>query len=164
MKRWRGSGPALLAGLMILTFAVQAGGPLVLSHRNLFTLCAPMDLSVEPIRGEQSRRIGLASGAIENEIESRLRAAHLFKTDTSQYLSVEVNLSQTGDAFSASLSLNRYVNDMGYGIGGFVTVWRTSTLGSHGGDNKPVLSAIALLADEFLANYLRGNEVECGHK
>ncbi len=120
-----------------------------------------MDLSVEPLHAGQSRKIGLMREAVEHEIERRLRTVDLFKIETSQYLSAGVNLSDSGDTFTASLSLNRYVMDMGYGIGGFVTVWTTSTLGTHVGDSKPILSAIALLTDEFLADYLPVNKREC---
>lgn len=123
-----------------------------------------MNFIVEPIREDQSRKIGLTNEAIENEIEPRLRAAYLFKANASQYLSINVNLSAFGNFFGSSLSLNRYVNDMGFGIGGFVTVWNTSTIGMHDGDSKPILGAITLLLDKFLTNYLRVNERECGQK
>ena len=161
MKSLRYSGSTLIAVFVLLACEVQASGPLVLSHRNLFTLCAPMDLSAQLLSAGQSRKIGLTREAIEHEIEPRLRAADLFEIETSQYLSADVNLSDSGDAFTASLSLNRYVMDMGYGIGGFVTVWTTSTLGTHDGDSKPILSAIALLTDKFLADYLPVNKREC---
>lgn len=144
-----------------MTFGTHAEGPMDLSHRNLFALCIPMSFIVEPIREELSRKIGLTGEDVENEIESRLRAANLYKADASQYLSVNVNLSDAGDFFGPSLSLNRYVNDMGFGIGGFVTVWNTGSTGMHGGDRKHILGTVIVLLDEFLTNYLRVNEREC---
>jgi len=154
----------LLAGLLSLTFGAQADDPMDLTHRNLFALCAPMNFIVEPVKEHLSRKIGLADEVIENEIETRLRAAHLYNANASQYLSVNVNLSDSGDFFGPSLSLNRYVNDMGFGIGGFVTVWNTGTVGMHDGNSKHILNTVTLQLDKFITNYLRVNEMECSHK
>ena len=151
----------LIATLALMTGVVQAGSPFELSHRNLFALCAPMGLVVEPMPVDPSRSLGLTAAAIEDEIEPRLRDAHLFGVDSSQYLSVQVNLSATEDFFSLALHLKRYVDDMGYGIGGFVTMWSTDKLGVHGGDRRVVLKTIAMLAEEFLGYYLQVNEGEC---
>lgn len=150
-----------VAALALLAGVVQAGSPFELSHRNLFALCAPMNLVVEPMPADPSRSLGLTAAAIEHEIEPRLRDAHLFEADSSQYLSIHVNLSATGDFYSLALHLKRYVSDMGYGIGGFVTMWSTDKVGVHGGDRRVILKTVAMLAEEFLNYYLQVNEEEC---
>lgn len=151
----------LIATLVLMTAVVQAGSPFELSHRNLFALCAPMNLVVEPMPADPSRSLGLTAAAIEHEIEPRLRDARLFEAGSSQYLSVHVNLSTTGDFFSLALHLKRYVDDMGYGIGGFVTMWSTDNVGVHKGDRRVILKTVAMLAEEFLNYYLQVNEEEC---
>lgn len=154
----------LFAGLLILTFGVQADDPMSLTHRNLFALCAPMNFIVEPIDERQSQKIGLTNKTIEDEIEDRLRAADLYNASASQYLSVHLNLSDTGEFFGPSLSLNRYVNNMGFGIGGFVTVWNTNTVGMHGGNSKHITGSVILQVENFITDYLHVNETECGQK
>ncbi len=151
----------VMAGLVASAFAAQAGSPLELSHRNLYSLCAPMDAVVEHMTAGPARKIGLASSAIENKLESKLREAQLLKAETSQYLSMQVNLLDPGDFYSVELTLNRYVADMGYGIGGFVSIWTARDMGRHGGKNGPVLTSVEGLVDEFLGYYLQVNEVEC---
>ena len=151
----------VMAGLVSSAFAAHAGSPLELSHRNLFSLCAPMDAVVEHMTAGPARKIGLTSSAIENKLESKLREAQLLEAETSQYLSMQVNLLDPGDSYSVELALNRYVADMGYGIGGFVAIWTGRVLGRHGGKSGPVLVSVEALADEFLGYYLQVNEAEC---
>ncbi|MXY14205.1 MAG: hypothetical protein F4Y53_00715 [Proteobacteria bacterium] len=150
-----------MAALGLLAAAVQNAVALDIEKRNLFSLCAPLNVVSEPLRDDLARKIGLLGPAIERVLESKLDAAHLFDADSNEFLSARVSLGDAGDFFSVEVSLNRFVGNMGYGIGGIVTLWTTRTLGRHGGSDQAILQAVAALSDEFLGHYLYVNEAEC---
>ncbi|MCY3803007.1 MAG: hypothetical protein OXG06_01190 [Gammaproteobacteria bacterium] len=145
----------------LLACAIQNAAALDVEKRNLFSLCAPLNIVAEPMRDDLARKIGLAGPAIERVLESKLDAVHLFDADSNEFLSARVSLADAGDFFSVELSLNRFVGNMGYGIGGIVTLWTTRTLGRHGGSDQAILQAVAALTDEFLGHYLYVNKAEC---
>ncbi len=150
-----------MTALGLLATVTQTAGALDIEKRNLFSLCAPLNVVSEPLRDDLARKIGLTGPAIERVLESRLDTAHLFDADSNEFLSARVSLNDTGDFFSVEVNLNRFVGNMGYGIGGIVTLWTTRTLGQHGGSPQVILQAIAALTDEFLGHYLYVNEAEC---
>lgn len=127
----------------------------------MFSLCAPLNVVSKPLRDDLARKIGLTGPAIEHVLASKLDAVQLFDADSNEFLSARVSLTEAGDFFSVEVSLNRFVGNMGYGIGGIVTLWTTRTLGRHGGSPKVILQVIATLTDAFLGHYLYVNEAEC---
>ena len=145
----------------LVAIATQHAGALDIEKRNLFSLCAPLNVVSEPLRDDLARKIGLTGPAIERVLESKLDAVQLFDADSNEFLSARVSLGDAGDFFSVEVGLNRFVGNMGYGIGGIVTLWTTRTLGHHGGSPQVILQAVAALTDEFLGHYLYVNEAEC---
>ena len=123
-----------------------------------------MDFVVESLGSEGSERTGLTRKAIENAVEARLRAARLFTptaeqlNDKEQYLYINVNI--IGHAFSVDVRLTRYLNDLGYGFGGFATVWNSGSTGTSNSGNY-ILGAVSQHLDRFIASYLRVNEAYC---
>lgn len=152
---------AAMAAIGLLAAAAQNAAALNIEKRNLFSLCAPLNIVSEPLRDDLAHKIGLHGPAIEHVLESKLAAVHLFDADSNEFLSARVSLADAGDFFSVEVSLNRFVGNMGYGIGGIVTLWTTRTLGRHGGSDQAILQAVAVLTDEFLGHYLYVNEAEC---
>ena len=132
-------------------------------YRKLYTACAPMDFVVENLEPEESQEIGLTDQAIENVVESRLRAARLFapseKQDRKQYL--HINVTIVGRAFNINVELRRFLDDLGYGVGGVVEVWNAGGTGTHGGNGQYILGIVSRYLDEFIASYLRVNEAHC---
>ena len=122
--------------------------------------CAQMALSVDLNGEERADEIGLTREAISNAAEPRLRFAGLLAPDLVLDI-LRVRADFVGPAFSTHVSLYRSVPDLGYGRGGFVTVWQTMFLGIHGGSSQFVLFNLSEQLDEFLAKYLRANEKEC---
>ena len=88
----------------------------------LFNRCEPMGLSVED-PGEDATKFGLTKESIIDAVESRLRAARMFKKKTSEFLYVQVSVS--GSAVALRIELYRWLRDLGYGRGGTVAVWET---------------------------------------
>ena len=150
-----------MAALGLLAAAAQNAAALDIEKRNLFSLCAPLNIVAEPMRDDLARKISLHGPAIERVLESKLDAVQLFDADSNEFLSARVSLADDGDFFSVEVGLNRFVGNMGYGIGGIVTLWSTRTLGRHGGSDQAILQAVATLTDEFLGHYLGVNREEC---
>ena len=127
---------------------------------------APMGMSVT-ITEKQTGDLGLTKETVENAVESRLRAARLFTKDSSseglgQYLNVAI--TGVGPAFGLVLRLKRQLTDTGFDLPGVVSIWETSSVGTHGGDGHYILGALSEYLDEFLAKYLRVNEEACAKK
>ena len=137
-------------------------------RRQLYTSCAPMDFvveSVESLDAEDSKRIGLTKQKITDAVESRLRAARLFTPNAEQTLDKEqylyINTNIVDRAFHIDVKLNRYLKDIGYGFGGYVTVWNAGATGAHGGNGQYILGTVSEYLDHFIASYLRVNEAHC---
>ena len=147
----------------MLLFAIGVvTGSATAADEELFTGCAPMDFVVEELDPEDTQT-GLTEKSIENAVESRLRAARLFgpreKQNRRQYLYIRVNT--VGFAFSIEVELARHLDDLGYGFGGYATVWNVISTGTHGGDGQYILGIVSKYLDEFIASYLRVNEAHC---
>lgn len=130
-----------------------------LENARLYAAGAKMYLVVESLDAEYDREVGLATEAVNNAAESRLRAARLYDADAEQFLYVNVNL--VGGAFSISIKLERRLDDLGYGQGGLATVWHKGSLGTHGGGHDGgqfILGSLSRHLDEFIAKYLAANE------
>ena len=131
----------------------------------LYTACASMQSLVARLDPEDVRQTGLTEKAIMNTVESRLRAARLYASiakqeqGRSQYLYINVNIFDS--AFSIAVDLNRHLENLGYGLSGFATVWHTGLVGTHGRDGQYILGSISEILDQFIASYLRVNEADC---
>ena len=138
---------------------------------HLWADCGPMSLQVEGL-DENAAKIGLSKEATETAMRSRLRAADLY-TDKfwislsggtrvvrpSLYLEVTV----VGPAFSVSLQYRKFLRDVYHsGLQEYARTWIQSATGVHAGDANYILSAVSLLADKFIDEYLRVNENACG--
>ena len=152
----------IIVAALVLAIGVMTGSATA-ADEELFTGCAPMDFVVESLDPEDSQRTGLARQDILNAVESRLRVARLFapreKQNRRQYLYIRVSL--LGSAFNIDVELGRYLDNLGYGFGGYAMVWHTGSIGTHGGNGQYVLGIVSRYLDEFIASYLRVNEEHC---
>ena len=148
---------------MLLSVIGAITGSAAAADEQLFTVCAPMDIFVEPLHPEGSQNTGLTREAIMDAVESRLRAARLFATSEKQvrqqYLRINVNI--LGFAFSIGVELYRYLDNLGYGIPGYAAVWEAGTVGTHGNNGQYILGSVSRHLDKFIASYLRVNELHC---
>ena len=134
----------------------------------LYAACAPMIFTVADLSPEGEKETGLTKQAIINAVESRLRGARLFvplgkqgKEHQIRLQNIHVVVSIYAPAFSVIVSLERLVEDLGYGLPGIATVWIAGKVGTHGGDGTLILGLVSEILDEFLVNYLRVNEADC---
>ena len=126
--------------------------------RGIFALCHGMFLDVGIGPKDLAQKIGLSQTEVIAAAEARLRSARLYRDAGDQALSISVNLGE--DVFSVEVALKRAVRDLGYTIGGVMTVWETSYIGSYS-SSEIILSALSRSLDSFLASYLRINDVAC---
>ena len=152
----------IIFAMLLLAIGAITGSAAAADER-LFTVCTPMDFVVEELDPEDSRETGLTRKAIANAVESRLRVARLFalpeKQSRRQYLYIRVSIH--GSAFSIEVKLTRYLDNLGYGIGGYAEVWDAGLVGTHGGNGQFILGSVSKHLDEFIASYLRVNEAHC---
>ena len=132
--------------------------PFHASTRGLFALCHGMFLDVGIGPKDLARKIGLSQTEVIAAAEARLRSARLYTDAGDQALSISVNLGD--DVFSVEVALKRAVRDLGYTVGGVMTVWETGYIGSYP-SSEIILSALSRSLDSFLASYLRINDVAC---
>ena len=126
--------------------------------RGLFALCHGMFLDVGIGPKDLARKIGLSETEVIAAAEARLRSARLYRDAGDQALSISVNLGD--DAFTVEVALKRAVRDLGYTVGGVMTVWETGYIGSYP-SSEIILSALSRSLDSFLASYLRINDAAC---
>ena len=128
--------------------------------------------------------LNLDTYTIENEAESHLRAAGLFRPEETTEQMVERALAEQrrdeiiprltlsievrvfGPAFSLNTDLERFAltqsaRDAEVEALGTVTVWSTRTLGTHGDNAQFVLGVITSHIDKLIIAYLRANAGEC---
>ena len=152
----------IIFAMLLLAIDVITGNATA-ADEGLFTGCAPMHVFIEPLPPEESQNIGLTREAIMDAAESRLRSARLFASREEQlrhqYLRVNVNV--LGYAFSVGVELRRFLEDLGYGFGGYAVVWDVGAIGTHGGDGQYILGSVSRYLDRFIASYLRVNEEHC---
>ena len=108
--------------------------------RGIFALCHGMfqDVGIGP--KDLAQKIGLSQTEVIAAAEARLRSARLYRDAGDQALSVSVNLGE--DVFSVEVALKRAVRDLGYTIGGVMTVWETGYIGSYS-SSEIILSALS---------------------
>lgn len=148
-----------LAALLAPIAVGQGISAQVLERFELYNGCRPMGLVVEEIT-DRAREIRLTEGAIRRAAESRLRAARLFDAG-SLHSWMYVDAHVVGAAFSVSVRYHKRTADS-FGMIGWPATWHSGITGTHGADAGFIVSQLSLLLDEFLADYLRVNEEDCG--
>ena len=145
-----------------LLVSIAAGQDLLSRNEGseLFNDCGPMGLVVEEL-SDDATDIGLTEEALWALTESRLRAARLYPTDlpgpTTAMLFVRVHVA--GGAFDLSIRYNKVVIDLS-GTRSQSATW--STTDTHDGNLQRIVLSMSQHLDEFLAEYLRVNELACG--
>ncbi len=131
----------------------------------LFTGCARMGLVVEDLP-PGAGQIGLTRGAITRAVESRLRSARLYTSD-SEYpfyvLYVNVGVLDLDRGGSLPYAVDIYFTQWLYNprVDEYYTA-KTWNSGSYGqGGSQFILGSISEHMDRFLTEYLRVNEEAC---
>ena len=142
----------------------------------LYNGCLPMELIVEDL-SEDGKEIEMSKEAIQNALESRLRAAYLYSTpknfletfkrgqllfpgesfSTRLYARVSVVGKK---AFSIDLQYQKRLADGMSGVKSYATTWQTGATGISS-DAGYIMNALAKYMDEFLVEFLRVNEADC---
>ena len=129
----------------------------------LYDACRPVTLAIEDLN-EDAAKMRLTKKSLRLAAESRLRAARLYAdapvTATSRsWLYVQVHV--VGRGFQTAVAFLKAVTDR-FGRMNLATTWRTSSTGTHGGDQSYIISGVSQDLDKFLAEYLRVNAEDCG--
>ncbi len=103
--------------------------------------------------------IGLTEEAIQATVESRLRSAQLYSSESTDLLYVNVNVA--GVSFNISFEYKKRVYDHASGINGGATTWSSGSTGTSGRGSGYILSVVSEYMDLFLLEYLRVNESAC---
>ncbi len=130
----------------------------------LYNACRPMTFisTIESPIGTAAD-IGLTDPLLRDAVERRLRSARLYASDPvtgNPFLHVHVQVLSR--AFHVSAMLQKRVEDPEFDIDGIATTWMKGGPGVHGGDLSLVLSAVDLVMNAFILEYLRVNETACG--
>jgi len=152
---------AALAALSFTAVGLMAAEPGVedkLNRFQLFNNCRPMVSFVEDLPGDAAK-IGLTRDTLNAAIESRLRAARLFGSDSDPYLYLNVNV--TGQTFNILLQFKKLVMDRATHESFHATTWQRGFTGAHGGGSAYMLGVVAEFMDEFILEYLRVNHQAC---
>ena len=145
----------------------------------LYNGCLPMSLLVENLP-PNAEEVGLTKEAIQNALESRLRASRLYLTPENKPKSfarakllfsslsgefwetrLYARVSLFNRSFSIELKYEKYVPDSLSGFYAYATTWEKSMLGTSDKDAGYILNGLAELTDMFLVEYLRANEADC---
>ena len=143
----------------------------------LYNGCLPMVLIVEELPPD-AEEIGLSKEAVQNALESRLRAARLYITPENTritYARAKLRFPDMGwsaaslyarvfvvrNAFSISLKYRKSLFDKRISVYSEAITWERGTLGISGKNTGLILNSLTELTDEFLAEYLRVNEADC---
>lgn len=125
--------------------------------------CDPIHVVVEE-PNQPARRVGLTKLTIQHSVESRLRAARLFQDEfTKQFFYVQIVVLRNAagvNVFSIQVSLQRRIEDAGYGKPAFVGVWNNGTVGTSS-EPQFIMGSLSIEIDEFITKYLRANDGYC---
>ena len=100
---------------------------------------------------------GVTRASVHKTVAGRLRAHELYDADAGQWLDLSLNVD--GRQFAMILSLRRWVDDLGYGLAGEITVWGLGGGGQHEGDGIGVLRQIGRHVGEFIKLYEQAQRV-----
>lgn len=130
-----------------------------LDRFGLFTGCRPISVVVESL-GKDAKDIGLDQDTLILAVESRLRSARIYAADSR--FSLYLRVSVVGSAFSHQLVFSKPMFDMASGEPGVAKTWMNSGTGTHGRDSTYIVGRVREQMDQFLVDYLRVNEPDCG--
>ena len=129
----------------------------------LFNKCEKIGLSVNIPINSPKPKIYLTEKAITNAVESRLRSARIFTTDSPKdFLLVEVLVWE--DVFNIGLSFGKVLEDsrlsehFSFHSTYVVGTWHRAFIGRHSGEENFILSSLSQKVDEFLVEYLKVNQ------
>ena len=154
--------PLALAAVTLLLLSGRTAGETVeerLGRFELFDDCKPMFLLVEGL-SPGALEIGLTVDALQAAVESRLRAARLYDSESSApYLYVNVHV--VGDAHHIKLEYRKWVYDPLSDLNGVASTWHIGGTGTHSGEAGYVLSLVSQRMDQFILEFLRVNDEAC---
>ena len=135
---------------------------------SLYNRCTGLNLLV----GDMSRdadRMGLTQTAVVAAVESRLRGARLMSDEsTGEVLSVGIQVMalRTGRevVFLTELSLDRFMEDNGFGRARMMTAWSDGSIGISDWTDQFVMGSLSKVIDRFVSSYLRANGAVCRMK
>ena len=125
----------------------------------LFNRCEPIDAVIQV----QENQIGLTEDRVRTTVESRLRAARLYESESGPYLYVVVNIMSEEEyavPFSFSLYFYKWLFDELTDNTRLAGNWDIGRFGAAD-DAGFVLQSISELMDRFINDYLRVNEAAC---
>ena len=128
-----------------------------------YSKCEPMSLVLMSDLPERTRD-GLSQFTVRNAIESRLRAARIYNRKGRTALVVHV-LSERDAYFVQVVYVKRFmdVNFLpAYDV--MAGLWGRPSIGFYDKNPRLVVSVVSQLVDEFLANFLRANQKDCGER
>ena len=120
-----------------------------------------MDLVISDLDSD-AEAIGLTKDSTQAAIESRLRSARLFDSESRNYLYLSVLVTATG--FGVALEFNKPVFDTYSGEQFGAATWSQYMAGSHGNNGSYILGGVRNLMDDFLVQFLRVNEQACNQR
>ena len=118
--------------------------------RQLYTGGNPVALRVAPVPAALE---GLTTTIVHRVVEVKLRSYGLYHPEARQW--IDINLNVGGGQFAMILSLRRWIDNLGYGLPGEITVWGVGGGGQHRGSAGWVLAKVAQHLDDFVALYQR---------
>lgn len=155
-----------LSLILVLALAAPLAGQAVsllddVDRFQFFTECAPVG-SLVLVQGDQADEIGLTEERVRTMVESRLRAARLYRpTAGVPFLLVRILTLDNGPAYTYQLQLQKWLRDDITGVEKGGTTWEDLSIGTHGGDAGFIMQGLSEMLDHFILEYLRVNEAWC---
>lgn len=161
---------AICTTAFVPSYAVGAGetGADRQQPYSLYNRCTGLNLVVGDMPRDADR-IGLTKADVVAAVESRLRGARLLsdeRTGEALYVGIEVMEVGTGNevVFSIDLSLERFMEDNGFGNAHLMGAWEDGTIGIAHSTDQFVLGSLSKVIDRFVSSYLRANGAVCRMK
>ena len=104
---------------------------------------------------------GLTASRVGDLVESRLRAARLYRSERGQPEVLVVQVRVSGRAFSFSLRFMKSVYDVASEIISLAVTWLDGGFGTYGSDEGFVMQGLSEYVDRFILEFLRANEDAC---
>lgn len=124
----------------------------------LFSDCKPMGLVVENLQPNVVE-FGLSKDSVQAAVESRLRLARLY--DSESWNRLYVNINTIGVAYSINVQYDKGLYDAQSDVWGYATTWNDGSVGTHRKNAGYILSNLSEIIDRFLVEFLRVNEEAC---
>lgn len=149
---------AMLVWLIFPAGATGQSQPPGFDHFQLFTRCAPIGVALL-VEGQPI--LGLAQGAVERAVTSRLRSARIYNVVTEGPGFLQVRVASSGLAFVVGVEFQKMLRDEFTGGAGSATTWRSLSIGTHRNNGQFVRASLAEHMDKFIDEYLRVNGAWC---